>query len=435
MRVPLPPDDSSGRGGPSTRIPRHALVATTITLSVALAALVLFLLVSGQSTQAGAQQPTAQALVPPTAEPSETPPPARLSVESEPAGAAVFVDGVRRGLSPLSIENLDPGPHRVRLSLAAHEEWQSEVVLSAGQTSRLEVFLPATPSPTPAPFPTPSGPLYPIAVMVENSVDARPQSGLARADIVYEALTEGWITRFMAIYVNGESDVIGPVRSARHYFVYLACEYDAPYVHIGASPQGYDALRATGLPNLDETHGDPGFWRVRTRYAPHNAYTSTSLIRSSLERVWKAKPGSLAGFAFREESGPVRGEAAGEISLAFPAGYSVKYVYSPEDRSYHRYMDGVPHEDAETSEQVAPRNVVVQFVRSWVIDDVGRLDMAQVGQGKALYFRDGVVTEGYWSKSSPTAPTRWYDSQDEPVQMNPGKIWVQIIPPSVKLSY
>ncbi|MGE5620641.1 MAG: DUF3048 domain-containing protein [Sphingomonadaceae bacterium] len=291
-----------------------------------------------------------------------------------------------------------------------------------------------TPRATYTPVPTP-GPAHPLAVVVENFVDARPQSGLAAADIVYEALVEGGITRFLAIYIDGRAEAVGPIRSARHYFAYLAAEHDATFVHIGSSPQGYAALDATGVVNLDETYGDPGFWRAKTRYAPHNAYTSTDLLRPTLEKVRKPTPDPWAGFAFRTDSSPIEGPEARELTIGYATDYSAKYAYAPESKLYRRYMDGLPHRDQETDEQVAPRNLVVQFVGAWVIDGEGRLDMAQVGQGKALFFRDGVLTEGRWHKPSLGSVTRWYDSEGKPLLFNPGKIWVQIVPPGTRLDY
>ncbi|HEX2988536.1 MAG TPA: DUF3048 domain-containing protein [Chloroflexota bacterium] len=292
-----------------------------------------------------------------------------------------------------------------------------------------------TATPTPSPTATPTGPIYPLAVMVENMIDARPQSGLAKADVVYEALVEGGITRFMAVYKDGKASEIGPVRSARHYYVYLAAEFNAAYVHIGASPQGYVALDASRVTNLDETYGDPGFWRSDARYAPHNAYTSTDLLRQSLDKVRELSPGSMAGFKFGEQPKTAQGTPSYGLTIYYPGGYEVGYGYSPETKSYLRSMDGLPHRDADSGERVSPLNVVVQVIRSWTIDDIGRLDMEQVGQGKALFFRDGVVSEGSWHKRSLTAPTQWLDANDTPVLMKPGKIWVQMIPPGTKMEY
>ena len=297
------------------------------------------------------------------------------------------------------------------------------------------VALAPTPPPTPSSPPIPTGTFYPLAVMVENLADARPLSGLTRADIVYEALVEGGITRFMSVYINGESDTIGPVRSSRPYFVYLAAEFNASYVHIGWSPQALGALQATGITDLDEIRGDPGFWRVNTRPAPHNAYTSTALLRSTLDRVRRITPGSTAGFHFRTDPSPIQGPEAAKISIQYAPDYRVDYLYSPEDRLYRRSMDGLPHEDAETGEQVAARDLVIQYVNAWVIDSVGRLNMTQVGKGKALYFRDGVVAEGSWRKASLGDVTEWYDAKGRPVPMSPGKIWVEIVPPGTPVEY
>lgn len=296
---------------------------------------------------------------------------------------------------------------------------------------------PPTATPVPSATPTPA-PIFPVAVIIENHPDARPQSGLARADMLYEAPVEGAISRFMAVYVNGKSDTIGPVRSARHYFVYLAAEYNAVMVHIGASPQGFGALVATELVNLDETYSEPGFWRSRARYAPHNAYTSTDLVQDALKRTRdNVTPGGLAGFKFRDDSKPVEGKEAPEVSIQYPRGDSVRYVYSEQDRTYRRFLNGAPHRDAETGEQIAPRNLVVQVTRMWPIpgDTAGRLDMEQVGEGKALFFRDGVVTEGIWKKASYGDVTEWYDAAGQRLLFNPGKIFVQIVQPEAGVRY
>src|SRR5579859_5652947 len=127
---------------------------------------------------------------------------------------------------------------------------------------------------------------YPFAVMIDNIAEARPHFGLANADVVYEAPAEAGIPRLMPVYLRagGEATSIGPVRSTRHYFVYLANEYRTPQVHIGASPQGFNALSATGLADVDEARGDDGFYRDPSRLAPHNAFVSTNSIRDVLRQ-------------------------------------------------------------------------------------------------------------------------------------------------------
>lgn len=356
---------------------------------------------------------------------------------SQPAGALVTLNGAERGKTPLVLESLESGRHSLKLTLFERQDWQQEVTLAPNESKSLDVELTPIPKPTPTLTPTPvrKDPIYPVAVMVENHVEARPQSGLSKADIVFEALVEGGITRFMPVYIDGKADVIGPVRSSRHYYVYIAAEFNAAYVNIGWSPQAYSALQATGLVNLDEIRGDPGIWRSNARYAPHNAYTSTDLLRTTLDKVRNQKPGSLAGFQFSGDPKPSGGEKAEEITIVYADDYFVKYYYDSASKLYLRSMDGVPHKDAETGDRVSPRNVIVQFVRAWVIDDVGRLDMAQVGEGKTLYFRDGVANQGTWRKASFNDVTRWFDADGKPMEFPTGKTWVQLVPPGRKVGY
>ncbi len=442
MSVPLLPNLPDKEPRSMEREPRRLLPAVALILLLIQA----FLPLAGCASPGALPEATSTAA--PTAVPSATAEPlpptitpvAQEEPESRPEATATPADGRQPEPTPMVVGDPEADSQAVNPVPEGQGEQQPEQQPPADESRSISIALGNAEEGTPPPevsLPASGEPVYPLAVMVENLVDARPQSGLARADIVYEALVEGNITRFMAIYLNGSSDVIGPVRSARHYFVYLAAEFNASYVHIGASPQGYAALKATGLTRLDETYGDPGFWRSRTRFAPHNAYTSTDLIRSSLERVRHATPGSLAGFRFLQETESAQGPESREIELVYPGGYRVRYVYSREDKQYRRYMDGLPHKDSNTGEQVSPSNVVVQFVNAWRIpgDDAGRLDMEQVGEGRALYFHDGIVREGFWHKPSYGNYTEWYDADGKTVTMDPGRTWVQVIAPSGRVSY
>jgi hypothetical protein len=272
--------------------------------------------------------------------------------------------------------------------------------------------------------------------MVENAPDSRPQTGLGAADVVYEAMAEGGISRFMAVYFGSPEATVGPVRSARHYFVNLASELGASLIHVGASPLGYEVLRASGLRNLDETHAHPGFWRSPRRWAPHNAYTSVRGARQALDQRAGPGPGQWAGFTFKDPSFIYQGPAAPRVALDYqPWGYRVEYRYDPAAGHYGRLMEGAPHRDAESGEQIRAAGVAVLRVSAWVIDAEGRLDMDQVSHGPATYFVDGVVVEGSWEKPSPLEPTRLLDADGNPVRFNPGPIWVQLIPYEGKVEY
>ena len=226
----------------------------------------------------------------------------------------------------------------------------------------------AVPSPSASPAPQASTPpavitrssfqfdQIPFAVMIDNISAARPQFGLAGADVVYEAPAEGGIPRLMPIYLRAGTDVdrIGPVRSARHYFIDIANEYRTPIVHIGASPQGFDALKTTGLPDLDEQRGDPGFVRDPDREAPHNAFVSTTSVRDALrERGVSVQP-DLGPLSFGEYRPGT--ESANVVKIPYPGGerYKLEYDYDSGQQLYDRIMDGQPHLDGETGQQYAP---------------------------------------------------------------------------------
>ncbi len=310
--------------------------------------------------------------------------------------------------------------------------------------SPLAGFSTSTPTPrptstsTPVPPPTPTVTysstftFQPMAVMIDNQADARPQTGLGDADVVYEAVTEAGITRFMAIYAHKSPNVVGPIRSARHYFMYWASEYNAIYVHAGSSPQGYDAARSIGIDRIDYTYGEGDFWRSRDRDAPHNLYASIGRLRATVTDKGK---GQLSSLKLKHEQPDPQ---VTEVVIVHPDGYRVAYEYDRATNSYLRFMQRQAHVDVASGLQYNPRNVVVQFVRTWPIpgDDTLRVDMELAGAGgPAYYFLDGRAIKGAWRKDSPTAPTVFRDDSGREVAFNPGQTWIQIVPSESKVTY
>jgi hypothetical protein len=274
-------------------------------------------------------------------------------------------------------------------------------------------------------------PMAGLAIMVENQADARPQTGLTRADVVYEALAEGGITRFIAVFVSADAPVVGPVRSLRHYFAFMAADYGADVVHIGASPEGFAWRDAMNMGHLDESAGDPGVWRVRSRPPPHNAYTDTAADRAFLLAQDRQRNRQWGPLLHSEHA--LRGEEPAEsISLRFlPWSYRVGYTWDATERRYLRYMEGAPHLDAASGEQIAPATVVVQFAEVERIpnDAKLRLDVNLVGgSGQLVVFSDGTRREGTWAKSAPRSSTRWLDANGEPLVIPAGPVWVEVVP-------
>jgi hypothetical protein len=183
--------------------------------------------------------------------------------------------------------------------------------------------------------------------------------------------------------------------------------------------------------HLDESAGDPGFWRTRSRPAPHNAYTDTAADRGFLLAQGRQR-NRLWGPLLLREHAPQGEEPAENITLGFlPWPYRVDYTWEPEQRRYLRFMEGNAHLDAASGEQIAPATVVVQFAEVERIpnDAKLRLDVNLVGgRGELVVFSDGRRREGTWSKSTPRSSTRWLDAQGERMIIPHGPVWVEVLP-------
>ncbi|KNZ68337.1 hypothetical protein Tfer_3121 [Thermincola ferriacetica] len=280
----------------------------------------------------------------------------------------------------------------------------------------------------------------PVAVMVENAPAARPQSGLPKADIVYEVLAEGGITRFLAIYHSQDSDNVGPVRSARPYYIERALEYNALYAHCGGSEDAKKFVKTARVADMDEFGiGRRGgaYWRIKSRKAPHNLYGDTDKIRQvSLDKGYQAHV-RVPGFSFLSPGEKLHnGLPAPEIVINFPRRYSlVKYTYDPKKNLYFRYNGGKAHIDNVTGRQLTARNIIIQYTNTKVIDAEGRLDVQMIGSGKALFFIDGQVYRGRWEKGALRAWTVYRDEQGKEIRLRPGQTWIEVVPSKTRVDY
>lgn len=277
-----------------------------------------------------------------------------------------------------------------------------------------------------------------LAVMIENSRHARPQSGLLHADFVYEIPVEGGITRFMAVFQDPERDVpsLGPVRSARHYFVNQVPSLDAIYAHCGGSTQGYAALKQQGIDHIDEIKTGSGFWRNKKRKAPHNLYTRVTALRKGADRkgfrLTSNRSASVLPVMARAIRVPT--EEYQDLELPYYHRYKVGYHYDPVTNLYSRTIDGEPHVDALTERQIEVENVVVLKAEMQKIDDYGRLDVHLIGRGDAQVHRGGEVIEAKWTREGRGERFTLRDSRGRPVEMNPGRTWIHVIQPNRKIT-
>jgi hypothetical protein len=283
---------------------------------------------------------------------------------------------------------------------------------------------------------------YPVAVMVENMSTVRPQSGISKASVVYEALAEGGITRFMLVFPGDKSEAsnIGPVRSARSYYIEWLSEYNALYAFSGAYPPVLAAISGLGINNMNAMYeGSKYYWRDYSFEAPHNMFTSSenlgyALRDKGLDGVNEAK---FKAWKFKDEAAlEDRSSDAKTISIDFSgAAYSVEYRYDRESNTYLRFNAGAEHKDRNTNEQLAPKNVVVYKLPTRVIDDSGRLEMDVVGEGEATMFSNGVATKGTWKKTSRTDRTIFYNEGGEEYEFSRGQTWVEVIPEDKNYEY
>lgn len=270
----------------------------------------------------------------------------------------------------------------------------------------------------------------PLAIMVENSPQARPQSGLDKADLIYEALAEGGITRFMAIFAGGDTGEIGPVRSARPYFIDRSEEYDAVYVHAGGSPEALAQIKTQHIADLNQFGNNFPFWRSKNRKAPHNLYGSTLKIRQVAAKKWPDYSKELPGFSFLEPgSRNPEGVPANSLTIHFgPSASKVKWTYNGTDHKYYRFNGGSAHKDAVTGQQLAAANIIVQYTSSKVIDGEGRRRVDMVGRGSGALFTGGQRYEIKWIKDGRHDFTRFSLAGGGEIRLTPGQTWVEVVP-------
>jgi len=278
-------------------------------------------------------------------------------------------------------------------------------------------------------------PQRPIVVTIDNQGQARPQSGVGSADIVYEIPAEGGISRYLAVFYHGSADKIGPVRSARPYLVDVAKEWDALYIHCGGSQDALNYLSEGDLPYANQFSNGKYFWRDKSRYAPHNLYTSSAnLLQLLNDKGWNEAV-YINSFSFLEEGQNVGSTLqVNELEIKYPAARN-KYVYDSTRGGYLRYVNGDPFIDAETNAQIVAANILVQEVHSTVLDNVGRLEIDMVGTGDALLFTQGFVKEGVWQRDSLSGRTIFKDSEGGEWSLSPGQTWIQVVDQNVKISY
>ena len=318
------------------------------------------------------------------------------------------------------------------VGIAAHDPQLTGItpsIASPGAAARSRPVLP------PGPYQAQNDPVTgsplgrPLAVMIENHPAARPQSGLGEADVVYEALTEGGITRFLAIYRNDNVARIGPVRSARPHFIDLMQAYDPVYVHCGQSWAAEKVLAERKPAEINQISDPRPFWRDPHRRKPHNLYTSTASIERDVQRL-NLQGGLYTDPPVSDDPLP-HGKSAPTVQIGYPYGqrYSVGYQYDAGTGRYLRVMNGQPHVDALTHRRISASTLIVQETEMRPMGTkYGEMQIDVLGTGRCWFFRGGQYVQGTWHKEVPEMATMYFAEDGTPLLMGHAPTWVQIVP-------
>ena len=282
-------------------------------------------------------------------------------------------------------------------------------------------------------------PYKPVAVMIENTVPARPQKGLGQADIVYEVLVENAsMTRFMCVFNDNMPKTAGPVRSSRPYYIDLADEFGGAYCFFGG-PEYKPASIYTRLeksPLKIVANGITGkwgkyYWRSKDKAAPHNVYTDLTRIAELFEELPAAKH-----FLFDAAATPV-GDDVTKIEVPYnKSTLDTVYTYDAASKKYLRSVNGKPFVDGLDNQQIAVTNVIVQNTKlEFTGDYKGRVEISFIGKGEADVFTAGKHIKATWEKKSAAEPTVYRDSNGKEIVLQPGNTWVQVVYSKIKYTY
>ena len=271
-------------------------------------------------------------------------------------------------------------------------------------------------------------------IMIENSVDARPQSGLLEAGVVYEAIAEGGITRFLTLYQESKPTYIGPVRSARPYYIDWLLPYGATYAHVGGSSEALQMIKDFGIKDMNEFAYGSAFERVSSRYAPHNVYTNMANLDAIRAKNNWGNP-KFSGFT-RKTDAPSKVQTATAIDVRISSVlFNSHYDYDSGTNSYLRSEGGQAHKDEKSGKQLTPKVVVVIVVPYSIHPDGVHSKYQTVGSGRAFVFQDGIVQETTWSKASQQAVLELKDAGGRTLALNAGQTWITAVGEASMVTY
>ena len=290
----------------------------------------------------------------------------------------------------------------------------------------------------------------PIAFMIDNNKNAQPQASLNSTYLVYEIIVEGGESRLMALFKGTVADQVGPIRSARHYFIDYAMENDALYAHLGMSPQAQATFQEFGIQHINGQVYDTGkartedslYWRVQHKKAPHNAYTNTeSILKVAKGYGWKTTSDkeSVLNYVTEEVNlDSADAFAVESVKIPYAKGHTVEYKYNSETGRYTRWSKGKKMFDEMTGEEVTTKNLIITLAENYTLDDgedKGRQDVLTIGSLDGYYITNGKAIKIKCNKTSRFEQTQYVDLDGNEIKVNDGNTWINVCPIEADLTF
>ena len=286
-----------------------------------------------------------------------------------------------------------------------------------------------------------SGNDRPIAVMIDNHKDAWPQAAINSAYCVYEIIVEGGETRLMALFKGADLEQIGPVRSARHYFLDYALENDAIYTHYGWSPQAQSDIPSLKVNNINGiTESTANFKRIKGKSSPHNVMTSTASLKKIAEnKKYRTTSDATSVLNYVEREVELNSETiANEVTIPYSTLHKVTYKYDAETKRYTRYARGKKQTDYNTKEDITTKNIIITFAENYKLNDGENKDrqgLKNTGTKEGYYITNGKAIKITCQKSSRTAKTVYKDLEGNVIDVNDGNTFINICPIDAKVAF
>ena len=282
----------------------------------------------------------------------------------------------------------------------------------------------------------------PIAVMIDNHKGAWPQAGLNDAYCVYEIIVEGGETRLMALFKNADQDLqVGPVRSARHYFIDYALEHDAIYTHYGQSPQAQSDLSTYHVNHINGiTQSEKDFWRIKQKSAPHNVMTTLADIKEIAEKEgFRTTSATESVLHYVPQEVELTSEiVANTVTIPYSTLHTTSYEYNPETKRYTRYARGIKQTDFITGEDVTTKNIIITFAENYTLNDGENKDrqgLRETGTKKGYYITNGKAIEITCTKEARTSQTVYQDLEGNVIDVNDGNTFIQVCPIDANVTF